>query len=61
LADRKLRAQLGFDQPGERQVQVVASEQQVVSYRSAGEVDQVAVTSDANQAEVAGAAADIAH
>ena len=60
LPNRKLLAELRFHQPCERQVEVVAAEQQVPAHRGAGEVDAVAFARDADQREVAGAAADVA-
>ena len=60
LADGKRRAQLGFDQPGQREIEVVAAQQQVLAHGGAGEVDQVALARDADQAEIAGAAAHVA-
>ena len=60
LADGKLRAQFGFHQPGQGEIQVVAAQQQMLAHGGAGEIDQVAVARNADQAEVAGAAAHVA-
>ncbi len=53
-------AELTFHQPGEREIQVIAAQQQVFAHRGAREVDQVALARHADQAEIAGAAADVA-
>ena len=60
LADGERNAELGLDEPGQREVEVVAAEQQVLADGGAGEVDQVALARDADEAEIAGAAADVA-
>ena len=60
LADGELRAELRFHQPGERQIEIVAAEQQVLADGGAREIDAVAFAGDADQAEIAGAAADVA-
>ena len=60
LADGKLRAQFRLHQPGQGEVEVIASEQQVLADGGAREVDAVAIAGYADQAEVAGAAADVA-
>ena len=60
LADGERHAQLGFDQPGEREIEVIAAQQQVLAHGGAREVDQVAFARDADQAEIAGAAAHVA-
>ena len=60
LADGERHAELGFHQPGEREIEIVAAEQQVLADGGAREVDPVAFARDADQAEVAGAAADVA-
>ena len=60
LADGERHAELGFHQPGEREIEIVAAEEEVLADRGAGEVDQVAFAGDADEAEIAGAAADVA-
>ena len=60
LADGKLLAEFRFGEPGQREVEIVAAEQQMLADGGAGEVDLVAIARDANQREVAGAAADVA-
>ena len=60
LADGKLLAEFRFGQPGQREIEIVAAEQQMLADRGAGEIDLVAIARDADQREVAGAAADIA-
>ncbi len=60
LADGERHAQFGFHQPGQREIQVVAAQQQVLAHGGAREVDQVALARDADQAEIAGAAAHVA-
>ena len=61
LADRKLRAEFRFHQPGQREIQIVAAEQQVLAHRRARKLDAVAIAMHADQREIAGAAADVAH
>ncbi len=61
LAYRELRAELRLHQPGERQIQIVATEQQVFANRGASKLDAVAIAIHSDQREVAGAAADVAH
>ena len=51
---------LRFHQPGQGEIEIVAAQQQVLAHGGAREVDQVAFARDADQAEVAGAAADVA-
>ena len=51
---------LRFHQPGQREIEIVAAQQQVLAHGGAREVDQVAFARHADQAEIAGAAADVA-
>ena len=60
LADGERHAELGLDQPGQREIEIVAAQQQVLADGGAGEIDQVALARDADEAEVAGAAAHVA-
>ena len=60
LADGKRHAEFGFDQPGEGEIEIVAAEEEMLADGGAREVDQVAFARDADQAEIAGAAADVA-
>ncbi len=60
LADGELGVELGFDEPGQREIEIVAAQQQMLADGSAREVHQIALAGDANQAEIAGAAADVA-
>ena len=60
LADGERHAELGFDEPGDGEIEVIAAQQQMLANGGAGEVDQVALAGDADEAEVAGAAADVA-
>ena len=49
-----------FHQPGQREIEIVAAEQQMLADRGAGELDAIAIAMDPDQSEVAGAAADVA-
>ncbi len=49
LPDGKLLADLGFRQPCQRQIEVVAAEKKVFADRRAGEVDLVAISRNADQ------------
>ena len=60
LADGKLLAEFRLDQPGQREIEIIAAEQQMLADGGAREVDLVAIAGDADQREVAGAAADVA-
>ena len=60
LANRERLAELRFHQPGQRQIQIVAAQQQVLADGGAREIDAIAFAGDADQREVAGAAADVA-
>ena len=53
LPDGERRAELALDQPGQREVEVVAAEQQVAAHRRAREFDAVALARHADQREVA--------
>jgi hypothetical protein len=53
-------AELGLHQPGEREIEIVAAQQQVLAHRGAREIDQIALARHADQAEIAGAAAHVA-
>ena len=53
-------AQLGFHQPRQREIEVIAAQQQVLAHRRAREIHQVALARDADQAEIAGPAAHVA-
>src|SRR5207253_3106674 len=59
LPDGERHAKLSLDEPCQREIEVVAAQQEMLADRGAGEVYQVAIARNANQAEVAGAAADI--
>ena len=61
MADRQLRAEFRFHQPGQRQIQIVAAQQQVLADGRARKFDAVAIAMHFDQREIAGAAADIAH
>ena len=61
LADGKLRAKLRLHQPSQRQIQVVAAEQQMLAHRRARKLDAVAIAIHADQREIASAAADVAN
>ena len=61
LPQGKRCSELALDQPRQRQVEVVAAEQQVLADSGAREFDAIALAVDADQCEVAGAAADIAN
>src|SRR5579864_7478699 len=60
LAKREGFADFRFHQPGQRQVEVVSAQQQVLADGGAGEIDAVAFARHADQREVAGAAAYVA-
>jgi hypothetical protein len=60
LADGERHAELGFHQPGDGEIEVIAAQQQMLADGGAREVDQIALARDADQAEVAGAAAHVA-
>ena len=60
LADGERHAELGFDEPGDGEIEIVAAKEEMLADGGAGEVDQVAIARDADEAEVAGAAADVA-
>ncbi len=51
---------LVLDQPGEGEVEVIAAKQEVLADGGAGELDAVVLAADADEGEVAGAAADVA-
>ena len=53
-------AELRFHQPRQREIEIVAAQQQVLADGGARELDAVAIARHADQAEVAGAAADVA-
>src|SRR5579872_3514898 len=61
LAKRERLAELGFHQPGEREIEIVPTQQQVLSNGGAREIDAVTLAADADKTEIAGAAADIAN
>ena len=50
-----------LDEPRQREIHVVAAEQDVIANRDALEREVAVVLADENQAEVGGAAADVAH
>ena len=60
LADGKLCADFGFHQPRQREVEIVAAQEQMLADRGARELHAVARPVDTDQREVAGSAADIA-
>ena len=60
LANGERHAQFGLHQPGQRQVEIVAAQQQVLAHRGAREIDQVARARNADEAEIAGASAHVA-
>src|SRR5262249_53280976 len=59
LPDGELSAEFGLDQPGQRQIEVIAAEEQMLSHRRAREIDAIALARHANEAEIAGAAAHV--
>jgi hypothetical protein len=61
LADGEGGVELGFGKPGEGEVEVVATEEEVPPDGGTGEVDAVTLAVDADESEVGGAAADIAN
>ena len=61
LANRQGLAELRLHQPRQREIEVVAAQQQMLAHGGAREIDAVAFARDADQREVAGAAADVAH
>ena len=61
LAHGKRLAEFLLHQPRQRQVQIVAAQQQMLSHRRAREIHAIALAPYANQREVAGAAAHVAH
>ena len=61
MPDRKLLPDLGLRQPSQRQIQVVAAEQQVFADSGAGELDLVALACDLDEGKVRGAAANVAN
>ena len=56
-----LRFQLRADQVGQREVDVVAAEQDVIAHRHAGEGEAAVVLAHLNEGEIAGAAAHVHH
>ena len=60
LPDGERHAELGFHQPGDGEIEIIAAQQQMLADGGAGEIDQIALARDADQAEIAGAAADVA-
>src|SRR5262249_17739775 len=61
LADRQRFPEFCFNEPRQREVQIVAAEQKMTTYRGALEIDPIAITRDSDQCEVARAAAHVAH
>ena len=61
LADGERHGELGFHQPGDGEIEVIAAQQEMLAHGGAREVDQIALARDADQAEVAGTAAYVAN